>query len=844
MPSSWVEVGAVGGYNLGSRAALCPVVPFTEDSAEEKKQRHRLFYGAGPNVLYVEIISSVDPPAFLKTRSNILFSGGAAIRSVHPVATTSTKQKDCVSFLLAVEASGRMTAIDPQSLRLKTVYSGADVACTASCAALLHSSPNPNSNEPEFVAFAAFAEDGVVSAVSSVDGAIFKITEFPDKRVTFLHCFYTPSVGGGDDLILVVATSDFCLHFLQISMKSDKEFSVTVRGRSLTLGGAHTAWITNIASSPISNDKILLATSSLDRSIRIWKISINGKNDVTQPDFLSEAIEARRTFGDTDKPLSVQGAGLFLAHESGVSLVRFLSSSSPLRMLSAGLDRSVILWSTTSADAFDFTVHRQFTLSPSATNLGASVGEDHSMGFYWADSIGEEWIIAGQNGGTLQAVSLDFQKQQVIASGHTAFVSRLAWLPDLENILVSVSQDMTCRAWSVLPPSSSSAFFIREVARAQIHGYALNSLAFTKTTSENAGEQGVWMVSAADEKVIRVLRVPLQELNLRVKALENVQETFESVAGGIVTLPALGLTAASTDDQSSNSRQSTLIKQTLPSELELATSTLWPEVAKLYGHGNEVVAVATCQFSKYGIIASASRATRPEDARPRIWALLPAESAGAGFSAKQLAICDTNGPTLTCTALHFAPPATDDDVVNSRFLLACSRDRGWYVWHVEFAFASNSSNSNSLTELLFASTRLVTSNRSAHARSLHDCAWHTPQTFITCSRDRSIRFWKITKNGNQMQVTCAQEWMAPGAPCTACALVGDWLWVGTSDGCVYEHLFDGDAGRWGAPEEVFGGRGGGDDTSVTSIAPLPNGELLGIALADSSIHIVGKRSVK
>lgn len=45
--------------------------------------------------------------------------------------------------------------------------------------------------------------------------------------------------------------------------------------------------------------------------------------------------------------------------------------------------------------------------------------------------------------------------------------------------------------------------------------------------------------------------------------------------------------------------------------------TLWPEVQKLYGHGNELVAV--CCDRNGALLASSCRGTRPNDCAIRIW---------------------------------------------------------------------------------------------------------------------------------------------------------------------------------------------------------------------------------
>jgi len=54
-----------------------------------------------------------------------------------------------------------------------------------------------------------------------------------------------------------------------------------------------------------------------------------------------------------------------------------------------------------------------------------------------------------------------------------------------------------------------------------------------------------------------------------------------------------------------------------PFEEHLLQATLWPEIQKLYGHGNELV----CVTSNYAgtLLASACKATRKEDSGIRLW---------------------------------------------------------------------------------------------------------------------------------------------------------------------------------------------------------------------------------
>lgn len=64
-----------------------------------------------------------------------------------------------------------------------------------------------------------------------------------------------------------------------------------------------------------------------------------------------------------------------------------------------------------------------------------------------------------------------------------------------------------------------------------------------------------------------------------------------------------------------------------PAEETLMQNTLWPEVQKLYGHGNELYAVAASPDGT--LLASACRATSADHAQILLWYALLATAAVA-----------------------------------------------------------------------------------------------------------------------------------------------------------------------------------------------------------------------
>lgn len=104
-----------------------------------------------------------------------------------------------------------------------------------------------------------------------------------------------------------------------------------------------------------------------------------------------------------------------------------------------------------------------------------------------------------------------------------------------------------------------------------------------------------------------------------------------------------------------------------PLEEHLAQNTLWPEIQKLYGHGNDVFCVSSSPNGR--IIASACKAQSAGSAAVWVWEV------GSWKAVAQLP-----GHTLTVTQLEFSPDGS--------LLLSGSRDRSFSVWRVPEAFSA------------------------------------------------------------------------------------------------------------------------------------------------------------
>jgi elongator complex protein 2 len=298
--------------------------------------------------------------------------------------------------------------------------------------------------------------------------------------------------------------------------------------------------------------------------------------------------------------------------------------------------------------------------------------------------------------------------------GHTGPVVDSSWSPD-GTTLCTVSTDQTCRLWG-----NPDGQCWREVGRPQVHGHDFSCVAFVSNDV---------YVSGSEEKVARVFDNSL---------------TDERGARVQVRLPALGLSnVVCQDARDGNGNKdedglrggdvggdvnSVLAKGTHASitEEDLSQNTLWPEIRKLYGHGNDLYRLVADPRGRF--IASSSRAQEPVSAAVIVWDTT---------TWTEVARCAGHDLTVTCM-----------DCNDSGDLLATvGRDRKLIVWERLGGAEDEGSISG---------WRIRASKPKAHARVIWGCAWANQEkegkeemrqlhrsTLITSARDGSISAWDV-----------------------------------------------------------------------------------------------------
>ncbi|KAM7228719.1 hypothetical protein CapIbe_020007 [Capra ibex] len=498
--------------------------------------------------------------------------------------------------------------------------------------------------------------------------------------------------------------------------------------KMLFLSG-HEDWIRGVEWAAFGRD-LFLASCSQDCLIRMWRLYVKSTSLETQEDDNIKLKE--NTFTVENESIKITFAvtleTVLAGHENWVNAVHWQPSfykdgilQQPMRLLSASMDKTMILWAPDEESGVWLEQVR--------------VGEvgGNTLGFYDCQFNEDgSMIIAHAFHGALHlwkqnATNPKEWTPEIVISGHFDGVQDLTWDPKGEFI-ITVGTDQTTRLFAPWKRKDQSQVTWHEIARPQIHGYDLKCLAMINRFQ---------FVSGADEKVLRVFSAPRNFVEnfcaITGQSLNHVLCNQDGDLPEGATVPALGLSNKAVfqgDMASQHSDEEELLNSAgfeyhqvafqpslltePPTEDHLLQNTLWPEVQKLYGHGYEIFCVA-CSNSKT-LLASACKAAKKEHAAIILWNT-------ASWKQVQNLIFHS----LTVTQMAFSP----DD----KFLLAVSRDRTWSLWKRQDTIPPELDPIFSL----FAFTNKVTA---VHSRIIWSCDWSPDgKYFFTGSRDRKVVVW-------------------------------------------------------------------------------------------------------
>lgn len=521
-----------------------------------------------------------------------------------------------------------------------------------------------------------------------------------------------PAGGNSDEEETVLVASggvDQHVHLYELTPSSS-----TLRPL-LSLAGHHD-WIRSVAFERHDNqllpDKeitVTLASGSQDQRIRLWKIGVRGmdyssspSSSLSSPD--ATAVGVNYLYGATFD-------ALLIGHEDWVTSVQWVMNSDEPDMsnlISTSMDNTLMIW-TFKED--------QSAWVPS--NVIGEIGGDGLLSAAVLPAKEERMDILALNFcGRIERWMHHPDPPHIFSpavsvNGHCGAVTDLSWSPDGE-LLLSVSLDQTTRVLAVADEDDGS--YWHEISRAQVHGYDINCGCFVDRPDRDTRTASDVFVCGADEKILRVFEAPSQ-VYATAAAMRSKDASLKTTDPDCVVehayLPELSLTnkapAANVDPVHNRSGYAPLKDDGVPSVRVpvgdvLHRKTLWPEQRKLYGHGNELLCVASNHAGT--LIASACKSREEKFAAIWLWKT-------SDWSAAQEPIA---GHKSSVVELAFSP----DD----RFLLSVSKDRQFCVYELE------------------GDQYVLRGRKKAHKRIIWSCSWASDsKLFAIGSRDQSFSLW-------------------------------------------------------------------------------------------------------
>ena len=551
---------------------------------------------------------------------------------------------------------------------------------------------------------------------------------------------------------------------------------------------------------------ILLVSGNQDSFIRVWRFKSVSPDKAKEESrkvselSLEEDIKMKEVIislsSDTFYSVSIET--ILSGHDDKVFGVQWCQTKSKLQLLSASLDKTIILWEE-DQDADGLWIE--------SVRVGEVGG--NTLGFYGCqiNELGDIFVGHSFNGALHLWYKADGQwRPGVTVGGHFGPVEDLDW-DSKGRYLITTSKDQTTRIHAKWRQETW-----HEVARPQVHGYDLNCLAMMPNHQ---------FASGADEKLVRVFEGTKNFIE-NISAITCDPESYkdgEFLAQG-ASVPSLGLSnkAVLEGEEESVPETEKHVKDQFPdfyfrpefydkppAEETLVQNTLWPEIQKVYGHGYEIFSVAT---NKAGtILASACKAAQAEYASIFLWET---------NKWTKLAALE-NGHTLTVVQMAFSP----DD----KYLLTVSRDRTLALWQMaDFSLHFKTDKKTSV-----------------HQRIIWACDWtQDSKYFATVGRDKKCVIWSV----DEKKPLTEEPLVLPNS---ATAVAFDprstpdklGLVIGLDDGMLLFVSFQMDQG-WSSLEKIPQGH----HKTIKKLKFMPNAKSESLLATCGGDHLVQVISIK
>lgn len=391
---------------------------------------------------------------------------------------------------------------------------------------------------------------------------------------------------GQDVPILAVGGDDAKIRlFCFVASGGGGEGASAASFKLMTTLTGHEDWVRSVAFARGSTGSdLLLASASQDSYVRLWRISPSA-DGILPPgqtlSFTERALRQSRFLFALPEGSGSSGSGtssgaeeshweakldaLLTGHDGWVYSVRWQpckpTEPQPLVLLSASMDRTMIVWSPDSASGVWMDTARVGEVGGTyiqgffgglfAPHGKRIVAHGFHGAFYCWDAVDEESSGGGGGGGAAAATVDGTASSAAPASGmaptrwvakpgptgHFSEARDLAWEPT-GSYLVTVSDDQTARLFMPCKAIGEQPESWHEVARPQVHGYDMRCAVFTASHV---------LVTGSDEKVIRVFEAPGNFFDAAAKLCNVGSETLSRIAtaGAAVpagaSIPALGL---------------------------------------------------------------------------------------------------------------------------------------------------------------------------------------------------------------------------------------------------------------------------------------------------------------
>lgn len=599
--------------------------------------------------------------------------------------------------------------------------------------------------------------------VQDEDVNCFETFELKNGICFAVRLFMSPQ----DAILLAYAADDDKVHLYAENYPKCFERVETLEG--------HEDWVRGLDFTTDDNGDVLLATSSQDSFIRLWRIA--PANDETKVASIEENLiqVEERTLTIAEKKFILSIESVLQGHENWVYSVNWSRNvdDNSLQLLSSSMDKTMIIWA----------IDKEQSLWTEKMRVGDVGG--NSLGFYGAKFHSSGKSIVGH--GFLGSLHLWHQHKSIermwepgiIGGGHFKEVLDIAWEPK-GQFLFSVSRDQTTRIHAHWNRENQTETY-HEIARPQVHGYDMQCIAVLSRYR---------FASAAEEKIVRTFQAPgnfVENFRNLVNAENDPEgdEILKTHQKG-ASVPSLGLSNKAVYEEELEDKkveekkfkdeypENYFVPMSMsepPTEEYLTQNTLWPELQKLYAHGYELFALAASSDGK--LLASACKATTVEHSEIILW-----------NTSSWKILQRLRSHKLTVTQMKFSSDGSR--------LLSVSRDR-------RFTLFENKPTSEEDVNFEVAATS--DRNNGVHERIIWTCTWsHDDKFFATGSREGKIAIWSKsseTKESSLRNYEAVAVLDSPSSSITALSFarqaLGDgYLFAaGLDSGLVQLYKFDG-----------------------------------------------------